>query len=249
MRTVLGLVPARGGSKEIPGKNLRLLAGRPLLAYTIDVAVRSGVFDRLVLSTDSEEIAALGSELGLEVPFLRPAKLGDDKTPMVDVVKHAVLTLEDGGWSPTVIVLLQPTSPLREPQDIVESLQVLELTGCDSVVSVTQIPHRFAPHYVMAIVDGKLVNFLPEGRHVVRRQDVPPAYARDGNVYAVRRDVLIKEHSLYGHDCRPLILPAERCLTLDSPKDWEEAERMLLGRSKPSQSGSRSLRQGYSTSS
>ena len=110
---VLGLVPARGGSKGLPGKNARELAGRPLLAYTAEAARASGVIDRLVLSTDAADIAGAGRAAGLEVPFMRPAALAADDTPMLPVIRHAVDALAAGGWQPEIVVLLQPTSPLR----------------------------------------------------------------------------------------------------------------------------------------
>src|SRR5262249_17289269 len=118
MSLVLGLVPARGGSKGVPGKNVRPLAGRTLLEYTARAARESGVIDRIVLSTDSAEIAEAGARAGIEVPFMRPASLAADDTPMVPVITHAVGELDRQGWSADVIVLLQPTSPLRRPEHI-----------------------------------------------------------------------------------------------------------------------------------
>ena len=115
---VLGIIPARGGSKGIPGKNMRLLGGKPLLAYSIEAARASGVIDRLILSTDSEEIAALGREFGAEIPFMRPAELAADDTPMQAVLEHALAGLDEQGWRAEIVVLLQPTAPLRRPEHI-----------------------------------------------------------------------------------------------------------------------------------
>lgn len=223
----LGIIPARHGSKGIPGKNIRLLAGRPLLEYTIRAARASGVVDRLILSTDSQEIAAVGSRLGVEVPFLRPSTLAQDDTPMAPVVEHAVESLEQTGWSPEIVVLLQPTAPLRRPQHIVDGVSLLRATLCDSVVSVVEVPRHLAPDYVMKIVGGRLLPFLPEGARIARRQDARPAYARDGTIYAVWRDVVLKTHSLYGADCRPLLLSGNESMTLDTLEDWAAAERRL----------------------
>jgi len=224
---VLGIVPARGGSKGIAQKNLRLLAGRPLLAYTADAALASGVIDRLVLSTDSLEIAELGRSLGLEVPFLRPAALAGDGAPMQATVEHAVAELERGGWYPALVVLLQPTAPLRTGGHIAAAVELLRTTGASAVVSVVPIPAHFSPHYAMKIVHGQLRNFLPEGAALTRRQDAERAYSRDGTVYAVRRDVLMVEHDLYGRDCRPLVLEERESINLDSPEDWTLAETRL----------------------
>lgn len=225
--SVLAVVPARAGSKGIPGKNVRPLAGRPLLAYTADAIAASGVVDRAVLSTDSEEVAELGRELGLEVPFLRPPELAQDDSPMQPVVEHAVRALEAQGWSPEIVVLLQPTAPLRRGDHVRAAVELLRDTGASSVVSVVPIPQHFSPEYAMTIVDGRLTYFLPAGKRLTRRQDAARAYSRDGTVYAVRRDVLVGEHDLYGDDPRPLILSPDESINLDSPADWAEAERRL----------------------
>jgi CMP-N,N'-diacetyllegionaminic acid synthase len=222
---VLGLVPARGGSKGIPDKNIRPLAGRSLLEYAVRAA--SGVVDRTVLSTDSERIAAEGRRAGLEVPFLRPADLARDDTPMLPVIEHAVDTLEQQGWSPEIIVLLQPTSPLRTPDHIRRAVEQLRESGADSVVTVVELPRHLSPDYVMRIEDGRLVPFLPEGVRVTRRQDARPAVVRDGTVYAFWRRTLRNTGSIYGTNCQPLVVPARESITIDTPEDWDEAERRL----------------------
>jgi CMP-N,N'-diacetyllegionaminic acid synthase len=222
---VLGLVPARGGSKGIPDKNIRPLAGRSLLEYAVRAA--SGVVDRTVLSTDSERIAAEGRRAGLEVPFLRPADLARDDTPMLPVIEHAVDTLEQQGWSPEIIVLLQPTSPLRTPDHIRRAVEQLRESGADSVVTVVELPRHLSPDYVMRIEDGRLVPFLPEGVRVTRRQDARPAVVRDGTVYAFWRRTLRTTGSIYGTNCQPLVVPARESITIDTPEDWDEAERRL----------------------
>lgn len=230
MSGVLGLVPARGGSKGVPGKNLKPLAGRALLDYTAIAARESGVLDRVVLSTDSEEIAEAGRRAGLDVPFLRPAALAADDTPMLPVLTHAVETLAAQGWHAEMIVLLQPTSPLRKPAHIRDAVQLLRQTGADSVVSVVELPRHLSPDYVMKIEGGALKPFLPEGARLTRRQDARPAYSRDGTVYACWRRTLERFGSLYGDDCRPLLVDAGDSLSIDSPSDWELAERRLAAR-------------------
>jgi CMP-N-acetylneuraminic acid synthetase len=224
---VLGLVPARGGSKGIPGKNIRPLAGRTLLDYTAHAAATSTVIDRLVLSTEDPGIAAEGARAGLEVPFLRPAHLAADDTPMLPVIEHAVAALESAGWSPEIVVLLQPTSPLRRPTHIRAAVEELRASGADSVVTVVELPRHLSPDYVMRIEDGRLVPFLEPGATVTRRQDARPAFVRDGTVYAFWRRTLRETGSLYGRVCRPLVVPAAESLTLDSEDDWLEAERRL----------------------
>ncbi len=223
----LGVIPARGGSKGIPRKNLQMLAGRPLLEYTVRAATESGVIDRLIVSTESDEIAAVAQRLGVEVPFRRPDELAQDDAPMLPVIVHAVREMEERGFRPDVVALLQPTAPLRRPDHIAEALRLLEQTDCDSVVSVVEIPRHFAPHVVMRIDDGRLDHFLDEGRAITRRQDAPAAYAREGTIYAVRRDVLMEQGTIYGSNCTPLILDPTESINLDSPDDWDAAEAAL----------------------
>jgi CMP-N,N'-diacetyllegionaminic acid synthase len=224
---VLALVPARGGSKGIPGKNIRPLAGRTLLDYVARAAADSAVVDRVVLTTDDEAIASEGRRLGLDVPFLRPSALAADDTPMLPVIEHAVAALAEQDWTPEVIVLLQPTSPLRRPAHIRQAVQELRSSGADSVVTVVELPRHLSPDYVMRVEDGRLVPFLPDGARVTRRQDARPAFVRDGTVYAFWLRTLTATRSIYGRDCRPLIVPPDESLTLDSQDDWIEAERRL----------------------
>jgi len=230
MSLVLGLVPARGGSKGVPGKNVRPLAGRTLLEYTARAARESGVIDRVVLSTDSADIADAGRRAGLEVPFMRPASLAADDTPMVPVIMHALSEIERYGWSPDIIVLLQPTSPLRRPQHVRDAVNALRESTADSVVTVVEVPRHLSPDYVMRIDDGRLQPFLPEGTGITRRQDARPAYSRDGTVYAFRRSTLERFGGIYGDDCRPLLIDANESLSIDSPADWDAAERALAAR-------------------
>ena len=230
---VLGIIPARGGSKGLPGKNIRPLVGRSLVARAADVARDSGVIDRLILSTDSPEIADEGRKAGIEVPFVRPAHMAADDTPMLPVLQHAVEQLEATGWKPAIIVLLQPTSPLRRSSHLREAVVRLRETRADSVVSVIELPRHLSPDYVMRIDDGELKPFLPEGAKVLRRQDARPAYVRDGTVYAFWRNTLIVQHSIYGARCVPLLVPAAESITIDAPEDWTKAERLLQERAAP----------------
>jgi CMP-N,N'-diacetyllegionaminic acid synthase len=230
MGGVLGLVPARSGSKGVPGKNTRLLAGRPLLEYAACAGRDSGVIDRLVLSTDSPEIAEIGRRVGLEVPFLRPVELAADETPMLPVVRHALDALDRQGWRADIIVLLQPTSPLRRPEHVRAAVETLRETGADSVVTVVEVPRHLSPDYVMRIENGLLKPFLPDGANIARRQDARVAYARDGTAYVCWRATIERFGSLYGESCLPLILEPRESLSIDSVDDWTTAERILAGR-------------------
>lgn len=207
-----------------------MLAGRPLIDYTARAARESSVLDRIILSTDSNEIAEAGRRSGLEVPFMRPASLAEDDTPMLPVVRHAVDTLSAGGWTPDVIVLLQPTSPLRRPSHVRDAVTMLRETKADSVVTVVELPRHLSPDYVMRIDDGLLRPFLPDGARLTRRQDARPAYSRDGTVYACWRATLDRWGTIYGERCLPLIVDAADSLSIDTPDDWAEAERRLAER-------------------
>jgi CMP-N-acetylneuraminic acid synthetase len=231
---VLALIPARGGSKGVPGKNVRPLAGRTLLDYAAAAARESGVVDRMVLSTDDPVIAEAGRAAGLDVPFMRPATLAEDDTPMLPVLKHAIGALIASGWTPELVVLLQPTSPLRTPAHVRAAVDLLRTSGADSVVTVVEVPRHLSPDYVMKIEDGVLRPFLPGGARVTRRQDARPAYSRDGTVYALRRDTIERFDSIYGERCVPLPIDPHESLSIDSPDDWAEAERRLAERGRGS---------------
>ena len=227
MEKIVGIIPARGGSKGIPDKNLKVLAGKPLLAYTADSARASGVIDRLVLSTDSADIAELGKSLDIEVPFMRPAELAADDTAMLPVLQHAVEKLEDDGWRAEIVVLLQPTSPLRKASHILDAVEKLRNEDCDSVVSVVEIPELFSPQKALREQDGALHFWLDEAKQITRRQQLERAYAREGTVYVFWRDVLMEKNSIYGEKCLPLVLAAEESMNLDDIEDWQIAEAKL----------------------
>ncbi len=224
---VLALIPARSGSKGVPDKNTKLLAGRSLLEYAAAAAVAAGIIDRSVLSTDSDRIAAEGRRVGLEVPFIRPADLARDDTPMLPVIEHALGALEQEGWAAEIVVLLQPTSPLRRAEHIRDAVQQLRDSGADSVVTVVELPRHLSPDYVMRMEGGRLEPFLAEGKDVTRRQDARSAFVRDGTVYAFWSRTVREMHSIYGRDCRPLVLSAADSITIDTQSDWAEAERRL----------------------
>ncbi|MGH9346752.1 MAG: cytidylyltransferase domain-containing protein [Vicinamibacterales bacterium] len=226
---VLGVIPARGGSKGIPGKNLRPLAGRPLLAYTADAARESRRLSRVIVSTDDTAIRDAARGLQLEVPFMRPKELAQDDTPMLPVLQHAVRVMAGLGFTADAVVLLQPTSPLRRGEHIDRAVDLLVSSAAESVVTVVEVPHQFNPVSVLRLEGERLVPFL-DGPSILRRQDKPHVFARNGPaVLAVRAAVLARE-SLYGDDCRPLVMSLEDSVDVDTLADFEALER-LLGRS------------------
>ena len=227
----LGLITARGGSISIPKKSITPLLGRPLLAYTCDAALGSARLGRVVLSTDDEEIASVGLELGVEVPVMRPDELAGEDTLILPVIQHMIKWLkEHEGYSPDLLLLLQPTSPLRQARHIDEAIQLLDESGADCVVSVTPVPHQYNPVSVLSIVDGILEPFLPgEGGRVQRRQEKPPVYARNGPaIYLGRtKNLMEPDAHLYMGVCRPYIMEAQHSVDIDSYEDLEHAERIL----------------------
>jgi CMP-N,N'-diacetyllegionaminic acid synthase len=233
---VLGIITARGGSKGIPGKNLKLLAGKPLLAYTIETARASRALDRVILSTEDEAIAAAARDLGCDVPFMRPLDLAQDDTPHLPVIQHATRWMQDRvNYRPDAVMVLQPTSPLRSGDDIAAVVALLENSGADSVLSVNEVPPHAHPMRTLRLDEkGHAVLFVsgdPVRKRVNRRQDLPPAWLMNGAIYACRTRVLVDaEPSLYGNRVVAYRMPTERSINIDDLEDWHAAERALASR-------------------
>lgn len=229
---ILGLIPARGGSKSIPKKNLVQILGKPLIAYTIEAAKTSERLSRAVVSTDDTEIAAIAEKYGAEVPFLRPSELARDDTPALPVIQHTVSHLQaTEGWRADIIAYLQPTSPLRCETHIDAAIDLLVLKGADSVVSVVSVPHQFNPVSVMALQGDYLVPFLPEAELLLRRQDKPVVYARNGPAVLVcTYDTIMNQNKLYGHRTLPLVMEPEESIDIDTAFDLTLVERILKER-------------------
>jgi len=226
---VLGVIPARGGSKGVPGKNLRVVAGKPLLAYTIDAARASRRLTRFVLSTDDPAIADAGRSLGVEVPFVRPADLATDDAPMLGVLQHAAHEMATRGCDPDVVVLLQPTSPLRQAEHIDAAVDMLASSGADAVVSVVRVPHQFSPNSLMQL-EGDRVRPLTDGPLVLQRQQKTVMYARNGPAVLAIRRAQLERGALYGDDTRALVMGSEESLDIDEASDFELLEFMLSRR-------------------
>jgi CMP-N,N'-diacetyllegionaminic acid synthase len=233
---VLGIITARGGSKGVPGKNLKQLGGRPLLAYSIEAANETPL-DRVILSTDDPRIADVAREHGCEVPFMRPPELARDETAHLPVIEHAVTWMRDHErYSPDVVVILQPTSPLRTAADIAAALGMLERSGADSVVSVTEVTAHAHPMRMLRVdANGEatlFVNNEPVRNRINRRQDLPAAWVMNGAIYACRTGLLFEaEPTLYGDRVVAYPMPADRSISIDDLEDWAAAERALTMRS------------------
>jgi CMP-N-acetylneuraminic acid synthetase len=235
---VLGIVTARGGSRSVPRKNIRLLCGKPLLAWTAEAALAAKRLARVVLSTEDEEIAEVGRRCGLEVPFLRPPELARDDTPTLPVLRDAVRRLEAQGERYDAICLLQPTCPLRRAEHIDGCIELLERAGADAVVTVLEVPAKYNPHWVYfqeAATPGEagiaaLRLSTGEAAPIPRRQDLPPAFHREGSVYVTRRDALMEQGSLYGERLVGFVMDPAESVNIDAPEDWARAERLLRTR-------------------
>jgi CMP-N-acetylneuraminic acid synthetase len=232
MAKVLGIIPARGGSKGIPNKHTRKLAGKSILARAAKTAFESGVIDRLILSSNDAEIIGEAKKHNIETPFVRPAELAQDETAMLPVLQHAVEAFEDGSWQPEIIVLLQATAPIRKAEHIRMAVKKLIESKADSVVSVIEIPHLFAPQKALKKGSEGLEFWVSGGGEITRRQQLEKSYAREGTVYAFWRATLMEADSIYGENCQPLVLDGEESLTLDSESDWNAAVNILATQKK-----------------
>lgn len=224
---ILGIIPARGGSKSIPKKNIRLLADKPLIVHTIETAQKCKMLSRTLVSTDSVEIADVATKYGCDVPFIRPKDLSSDDTPMVPVLQHAVAFIEEqDNIHVDVVVLLDPTSPFRRVEDIDACIQKLEYENADSVVTVCGVEHN--PYFVMMELDNdKLVPLIKSDKVITRRQDAPEVYRLNAAVYAIKRDVLMNDNKIITDNSMAVIMPQELSAHIDHEIDFEFVEYLM----------------------
>ncbi len=212
----------------MPRKNIRLLAGKPLLQYTVEAALHAKSLSRVILSTEDEEIAEIGRRLGVEVPFMRPAELAADETPMIPVVQHAIRWVENNGDRCDAVCLLQPTNPLRRGEDIDGAVELMERTGADSVISFVDVGEKHPARMKVIAEDGKVIDPpFAEQFEGQRRQELPKLYLREGSIYLTRRDTIMNEGSFKGRDCRAWIVPEERACNIDTPFDFFLADQII----------------------
>ena len=213
-------------------KNIRAVAGRPLIAYTFDAARASRRLTRTILTTDSPEIAEVARAAGIDVPFSRPPELAEDDTPTLPVIQHALDWLStQESYAPDVVVILQPTAPMRRAEDIDEAIDLLIASGADSVVSVVSVPAHFNPRWQFEIKNDELRLLSGESldKVIVRRQNFRHTYTRNGAIYAFWRQTIAQFGSFYGERCLPYIMPRERSVNIDDEVDLLTAEAMLSG--------------------
>jgi CMP-N,N'-diacetyllegionaminic acid synthase len=221
------IIPARGGSKGIPGKNIRPVAGKPLIAWAIETALSATSLDRVIVSTDSPEIAEVARRHGAETPFMRPAYLAQDDTPGVAPVLHAMRWLMDNeGYQPDMVMLLQPTSPLRISEDIDKAIELAQEKNADAVVSVVLVEAH--PYWMKRRdAEGRIADFMKLDNPIVRRQDLPELYVVNGAVYVASYEVLMEQKTFDTPNTFCLVMPAERSLDIDAPWDLYLADLIL----------------------
>jgi N-acylneuraminate cytidylyltransferase len=227
----IAIVPARGGSKSIPRKNIRLLGGVPLLAYSIEAALTARMVDRVIVSTDDEEIAEVARGWGADVPFLRPAALARDDTPDLAVFQHALAWLEaHGGGAPEIVVQLRPTSPLRSSDCVDAAISLLRaddtVDSVRSVMPATQNPYKMWRLEADRTMTPLLTTAAPEAYNRPR-QELPPTYWQTGHVDAIRTRVIREQASMSGGRIRALIVDAAHACDIDTETDWLRAEWLL----------------------
>jgi len=229
-KSVLALIPARGGSKGLPGKNLRPMLGKPLLAWTIESATASPEIDAIVVTTDDRAIADTAARFGAEAPFLRPAALATDTASSIDVVLHALDALAAARRAFEIVVLLEPTSPLREPSDISGALdRLVAAPAVESVVGVARVEGAH-PAYLYRIVDGLLHPLTGAQPTGLRRQDLDSLYFLEGSIYASFVAALRERRSFYHGRTAPWIVARYKSLEIDDLSDFIAVEALLAAR-------------------
>jgi len=221
---VLGIIPARGGSKGVPRKNIKLLNGKPLISYTIEQILKSEIND-FIISTEDKEIEKICINYGAKVPFLRPHHLSEDTSSSIDVVIDCLKKYEEcNNLTYHAIMLLQPTTPFRSYKLINECLKKFKMNNYDSLISVKQVPKHFNPHWVFEQREDNCLKIATGDKEIIkRRQELPEAFYRDGAIYIVKREVIINSKSFFGNKVG-FVENKEFSVNIDTIEDWKIAE-------------------------
>lgn len=227
-KEVLAVVPARGGSKGVPGKNIKKLGGKSLIGWTIEAGLKSKGITRLIVSTDYDDIAQEAKKCGAEIPFIRPSEFAQDKSPTIDVIRHALEALEkEEGYKPDAVLILQPTTPFRTADDIDSAIETFFAHNADCVVSLSKVPGHFHPDWQIVEQDEVLMlyNGKPIKEIIKRRQDLGDTFYRNGEIYVIKPSVVIEQNSLYGDKIYPVY--TEGKINIDTLDDFAQAERLI----------------------
>lgn len=233
----LGIVPARKGSTRVPGKNVRLLGGRPLVEWMLEAALGARTLDRLVVSSDDERVLEIARTHDPALPLRRPAELASDLAPAIGYVQHALEVLEGAGEGPfDTVVIAQPTSPFTLSADIDATVELLRTSGADSAVTMMLLDYFVHPAKLKILDGDRVLPYFEEEAGRMSFQELPPVYVRNGAVYASRRAV-IDEGRVLGADCRAFVMPRERCVDINEALDFRFAEFLLRAENGPSETG------------
>lgn len=221
----LAVIPARGGSKRIPRKNIKLFCGKPMIAWSIEAALASGCFDAVIVSTDDTEIATVAKAFGAQVPFIRPAELSDDHTGTIPVIRHAVQWFIDAGERPEQVCCLYATAPFVTAKAIQAGLRTLEEDGSDYAFSVTS--YAFPIQRAIRLTQGGRVEMFQPEQFNTRSQDLEEAYHDAGQFYWGRASAWLEGRAIFSHGSSPILLPRHRVQDIDTAEDWLRAEWMF----------------------
>lgn len=221
----IAIIPARGGSKRIPRKNIKEFCGKPMIAWSIEAALKSGCFDRVIVSTDDQEIADVAKQHGAEVPFMRPAALSNDYVGTISVIKQAIQWLAENQQAPVTVCCLYATAPFVTANDIQRGLEQLEQT--DAAYAFTVTSYAFPIQRAIKITDGASLEMFSPEHFNTRSQDLEEAYHDAGQFYWGKADAWLTEKVIFGPDSTPVILPRHRVQDIDIPEDWVRAELMF----------------------
>lgn len=225
----LAIIPARGGSKQIPDKNITLVGGKPLIEWTIQAAKNSGYINRIIVSTDSHSIADISRELGAEVPFIRPDEISKDDTPGMQPIIHTIRWVaKNEGYQPDIAICLQPTSPLRTAEDIDGAIILALKKDADAVVSVSRVKQH--PYWFKKLDgSGRISDFIELETPINCRQELPSLYSLNGAIYLAKRQFLLDRGTWYSENTYGYIMPTERSIDIDVTFDLSVADMILKG--------------------
>ena len=219
---IVALIPARGGSRSVLRKNIRSLNGMPLISYAISVAKEAKSIDRIVVSTDDNEIAEIAKKYGAEVPFMRPKELAGDEVPDFPVIEHAILWFDNHNWKTDYVVFLRPTNIFRTASEIDRAVERIQVSDCDSVRGISKAV--YPPYWMKRIVDDRLVPFIETGYEGTRRQDLPDVYQGNGTIEVIKRETILEKKTRFGDKIGFIIMDDIASMDIDTELDLKIAE-------------------------
>ena len=231
----IAIIPARGGSKRIPRKNIRNFCGKPMIAWAINIAMKSGLFERVIVSTDDDEISSISRSLGAETPFVRPSNLADDLTPTVPVVAHAVKSCIDSGWVADYFCCIYPCVPFMQVSDLISALELVKLKNADFAFPVTKYAHPI--QRAMRLLPNGKMQFLSAKHELARTQDLEDTYHDAGQFYWGGSNAWVEQKKMHSSGLG-ISIPSWRVVDIDNEEDWRRAELIFHSMGVVSETGS-----------